>query len=412
MFGGACLVPVVLYAIGRAGGPLLRRLLRVEGLLAYANLAGSIPRLSVSVAALALSLSMMVAIAVMVGSFRETVIYWVGQTLQADVYVSPGMRSGGMQAGISEEMERAVTLDPDVADVDRYRRTEVPYRGSTIGIGAGEFRVLLEHGNLLFKDPPDGREALRRAAGTDAVIISESLSIRHGLGTGDVVELPVPAGRARFRIKAVYFDYSSDRGIAVMDGSTFRRHYGDLRPSNLSVYLKPGSEPETVRRRILERAGKDYRVFVNTNAGLRREILRVFDSTFAVTWALEAIAVAVAMLGVASTLVTLVLERRQELAMLRLIGADAGQVTRMVVTEAALLGAASQLVGLFVGYLLSLLLIYVINVQSFGWTIQFHLPARFLAQMSAAILIATALAGVYPARRACSFAPAEQVAEE
>jgi predicted secreted hydrolase/ABC-type lipoprotein release transport system permease subunit len=376
MFGGACLVPVVLYTIGQAGGPLLRRLLGVEGLLAYANLAGSIPRLSLSVAALALSLSMMVAIAVMVGSFRETVIYWVGQTLQADVYVGPGMHGGGIQAGISEEIERAVTVDGDVADVDRYQRTEVPYRGSMIGIGAGEFRVLLEHGNLMFKDPRDGREALRRAAGTDSVIISESFSIKYGLGPGDVVELPVAAGRARFGIAAVYFDYSSDRGIALMDGSTFRRHYGDFRPSNLSVYLKPGSEPEAVRRRILERAGKDHRVFVSTNAGLRREILRIFDSTFAVTWALEAIAVAVAMLGVASTLVTLVLERRQELAMLRLIGADAGQVTRMVIIEAALLGAASQLVGLLVGYLLSLLLIYVINVQSFGWTIHRDSPGR------------------------------------
>jgi putative ABC transport system permease protein len=124
------------------------------------------------------------------------------------------------------------------------------------------------------------------------------------------------------------------------------------------------------------------------------------------------IAIFVAILGVASTLLTLILERRREIVMLRLIGADRGQVRKMVVIEAALMGGVSQAVGLVVGVLLSLVLIYVINVQSFGWTIQFHLPMWFLAQSSALILLATALAGIYPARRAAQLHVAEQVGEE
>ena len=127
-------------------------------------------------------------------------------------------------------------------------------------------------------------------------------------------------------------------------------------------------------------------------------MLRVFDSTFAITYALEIVAVVVAMLGVGATLLTLVIERRRELSMLRLVGAARRQVRRMVVIEAALIGAASQAIGLIVGLLLSVLLVYVINVQSFGWTIQFHVPMLFLAQVSVAVVVATALAGVYPAR--------------
>ena len=129
-------------------------------------------------------------------------------------------------------------------------------------------------------------------------------------------------------------------------------------------------------------------------------MLRIFDSTFAITYALELIAIVVAMLGVAGTLLTLVIERRRELTMLRLIGAARRQVQRVVVIEAALIGAASMAIGLVVGLALSVLLVYVINVQSFGWTIQFRVPVAFLAQVSLLVVAATAVAGFIPARRA------------
>jgi putative ABC transport system permease protein len=141
-------------------------------------------------------------------------------------------------------------------------------------------------------------------------------------------------------------------------------------------------------------------VFINTNRSLHTEVLRVFDSTFAITYALELVAIVVAILGISGTLVTLILERERELTTLRLIGTARRQVRHMIIGEAVILGAVSQLIGLVVGMALSLVLIYVINVQSFGWTIQFHLPWSFLAQSSVLIVGATALAGLYPARRA------------
>ena len=107
-----------------------------------------------------------------------------------------------------------------------------------------------------------------------------------------------------------------------------------------------------------------------------------------------------AMLGVSGTLLTLILEREREFVMLRLIGTGRRQIRRIVITEALLIGTISQGIGLVVGLLLSLVLIYVINVQSFGWTIQFHLPVAFLVQSSLLMIVATAIAGLYPARRA------------
>jgi putative ABC transport system permease protein len=213
-------------------------------------------------------------------------------------------------------------------------------------------------------------------------------------------------------VTGIFYDYSSDRGVIMMDRRTFAARFGDLPPSGVSAYLRPGSDAERVRAEIAAALPADRRVHIYTNTGLRAEVLRIFDATFAITYALELIAIFVAIMGVAGTLLTLVLERRRELAMLRLVGAERAQVRRMVVLEALMLGAVSQAIGVVVGLLLSLLLIYVINVQSFGWTIQFHVPTAFLVQMSALVLVATALSGLYPAHLASRMHVAEQVVEE
>jgi putative ABC transport system permease protein len=413
VFGAALLVPAVLYATGRLGDRWLFKLFRVEGRLANSNLAGAIPRVSVSVAALAVSLSMMTAIAVMIGSFRETVVYWVGQTLQADLYLRPATRNNvATDAVFSPEVERIVGSHPAVAAVDRFRNFDVQYAGGLITLGTGEFEKQLAHGNLIFKSPAGGEDAMRECIGRDAVIVSESFAIKHDKKAGDAVMLATPAGDAVFRVNAIYYDYSSDRGIVVMDRGTFARYFGEPQPTSLSVYLREGAVADDVRDDLLDQLGENYRVLIFTNASLRREVLRIFDSTFSITYALEVIAILVAILGVATTLITLILERRREIAMLRLIGADRRQVRKMVVIEAGLMGGVSQAVGIVTGLLLSLVLIYVINVQSFGWTIRFQLPVWFLIQSSVLILIATALSGVYPARRASQLYVAEQVAEE
>ncbi len=413
VFGLAALVPLVLTAAARLTRGAVLRWLGVEGRLAHANLTAAIPRLGISVAALAVSLAMLVAIAIMIGSFRETVIYWVSQTLRADLFVATARRANlDAQATISPALEQAIVADPAVAGVDRFRALSVPFRGRLIVLGSGDFQVLLEHGALVIKSPVDGVAALRSAIGDDAVVVSESLSLRFGVGVGDLIDVPTPAGPAPMRVAAVYYDYSTDRGVAVMDRSTFDRHFGSQRPTSLSVYLAPGTDAAAVRDRLVQALGQEHRVFIHTNTTLRAEVLRIFDATFAITYGLEAIAIVVAVLGVTGTLVTLILERRRELAMLRLVGADLGQVRRMIVMEAGMLGLVSQALGAAAGLALSLILIYVVNVQSFGWTIQFHVPVGFLAQAMLVVLVATAIAGIYPARLAAGFRPAEEITAE
>lgn len=401
VFGASFLVPSTLALVMRVLEPVVRRWLGVEDWLAVRNLSAAIPRLSISVAALAVSLSMMAAIAIMVGSFRDTVEYWVRQTLQADLFISPGTgQAPGRNGTLSDDVITAVASDPAAAAIDPYRVYEVPYDGMRVRVVGRDLHVVSTRGGLLFKEPADGAHVLASAIGRDEVAASESFVRKHHAALGGTIALPTPDGPASFRIVAVYFDYSNDRGVLLMDRATFDRHFGAGAANGVSVFLTPGTPGAEVRARLMRTVGATHTIFINTNQDLRANVLRVFDSTFAITYALELVAIVVAILGVSATLLTLVLEREQELTMLRLVGASRRQVRRAIVGEALVIGGVSQGLGLAVGFALSLVLIYVINVQSFGWTIQFHVPWALLAESSAVLIAATALAGLYPARRA------------
>jgi putative ABC transport system permease protein len=404
MFGGAFLAPNVLWLVSGAGGRIIARIfraVRVEAKLASANLRSSIPRISISVAALAVSLAMMTAISIMVGSFRETVTYWIDETMVADIYARPLMHAAaGYDGEISEEAIATIKDDPQVAAVYPFATQQIIYQGEPVTVGAGDFNTFLKYGRLLFKSPSNAREAIRNAIGRDEVSVNESFALRYKKQVGDKVELPTASGSSEFEIIAIYYDYTSSRGWAVMDRTTYARHFPHARPTTMSIYLQAGADAAQVNDRLTRAVGSRYQMLFTTNSVIRREVMRIFDSTFAITYALEFIAITVAGLGVISTLITLILERRGEIAVLSYLGATRGQVRGMVVIEALMIGTVSQVIGLITGLMLSLVLIYVINVQSFGWTIQFHLPAGFLIQSTLLILAVTAVAGLYPAARA------------
>ena len=400
VFAAAFLVPLSLFSLRLFNAKFFSKIFKVEIFLAISNLKGSIPRIYISVAALAVSLSMLIAISVMIGSFRETVQYWVQQTLRADLFITPGIESNlSDRATISSEVEKVVASNINVDAIDHFVSFDISYNNRLVVLGAGDFSVILERGGLLFKAPFEGQSAMKAAIGKDSVLVSESFSLRNNKRVGDQLRLTTNKGTQFFEVAAIYYDYSKDRGIIVMDRKTFNRHYGSHPNQNLTVYLKGDIDPNMVRSEILSALNNKYRISINTNSSLKKEVFRIFDSTFSVAYALEAIAIFVAILGIASTLLSFSLDRKNELKILRWIGAEQKQLWKMIIIEATLLGSISQIIGVIVGLMLSLILVYVINVQSFGWTIQFYIPTGFLVQSSLLILLATALSGIYPAYR-------------
>ncbi|MGH7738769.1 MAG: FtsX-like permease family protein [bacterium] len=372
--------------------------LPVEAQLALRNLRSGLGRSSVAVAALVMGVGLMVSVAIMVGSFRSTVILWLDQSLKADLYLRAASdQSGKMESLISPETVKAVAASQGVAAVERLRGIQYDWKGENLYVAALDVDVLKKYGHLVFKTPGHSQAFFSRIQTTPSVIISEPLQLKDGFQVGDLFPLRTPSGAVSLPIAAIDCDYSNDRGTVLMDRNLFARLFHDDGVNALAVYLNPGLDAEAEKDLILKNLPPGTRVFIRSNETLKHEVLRIFDQTFAITYAMEGIAVLVAVLGILTALTALILERRREIAVLRTLGATRGQVQRTLFWEAGWMGLTGILLGLGVGILLAFLLINVINVQSFGWTIQWQAPWKFLAEALGIVLAATLLAGVYPA---------------
>jgi putative ABC transport system permease protein len=220
------------------------------------------------------------------------------------------------------------------------------------------------------------------------------------MGVGDAVTLPTVHGVVHFPITGVYRDYSNDRGVVVMDRSAYIRAFRDDAINTVVIYLRAGVRPEDARAKLEAMFGPKYHAFAVTNREIRTEVMKIFDQTFVITYALLVVALIVAVLGIVNTLAALILERARELALLRVLGVTVGEVRRVILLESSILGLTSTIVGIAMGYVLSTILIYVINKQSFGWTIQFHTPVMLIVVSSLTTFLAAALSGFVPARLA------------
>jgi putative ABC transport system permease protein len=220
------------------------------------------------------------------------------------------------------------------------------------------------------------------------------------LNEGDTLTLPTPSGPQELRIAGVFYDYRTDGPSVWMDIATFRRFWRDSHLNAVRLYLQDPARTREVQARLQETYGGRYRLLALSHRELRQGILRIFDETFALTYALEGVAVLVAIFGIITTFLVLVMERERELALLQAIGASRRQILTMVLTESGLASFLSFILGASCGSALSLLLIKVINKQAFGWTIQLYWVPGIYWQSLLLVLSLGLGAAAYPAWRA------------
>jgi putative ABC transport system permease protein len=405
-------IPALVSGLSSASAGILRRVLGVEALLATRSLAGSLRRTSVLVGALSTAIAMLAAVGIMVGSFRETIAVWMDDTLQADLYLSPAVPVGADRNPTmpSDILTRLQALK-EVEAVDSFRAYQISFDGLPITLGAGDIKVASAFRHRPSVSGKAPQEVFQQLVGHNAVMVSEPLANKHHIQPGDTITLPLAGKPIPFRVADIYYDYSNERGYIVMDRATMLQYLPDPDVSNIAVYLKPGVSIEDGRRAV-EASLRGHKLLIMSNRSIRRQAMEIFDRTFAITYALEAIAVFVAVMGVGGALLALVIDRRREFGLLRFLGSSKTQVRRMILFEAGLLGLFANIAGLVLGLLLSLLLIKVINKQSFGWTIQFHWPIAVLLSALTVVYAATIIAGLYPARIATQLVPIEVIHEE
>jgi putative ABC transport system permease protein len=215
-----------------------------------------------------------------------------------------------------------------------------------------------------------------------------------------------------YPVGAVVVDYTSDQGTVVMSRAVYMAHFLDEQVDIFEVYLSDLGKLEQVRRAITEAHGRQYDLYVLSNSELREEATALIDDAFAVTYAMEAVAVLLALLGVINTLLAAVLDRTREIGLLRAVGAARGHVLRLFVSEATFIGLSGGLIGVLAGTVMGLIVTITVSEQSTGWSFAYMFPTGVALQMTAAATVCAAVAGVYPARRAASLDVVEALAYE
>ncbi len=406
--------PLLVRSADRVAAGLLTRMFGAPGRLGSRLFGGSLARNAISVTALAMALGMTLAMIVTVSSIRETVRVWVETTLRSDLWIkSPAGSGSGIVGDLPEDVVDFVRAIPGVASVDPFRaHDQTDSRGRPYTIASGDLRVVARIGGVRLLDGRDPRGVAEEARRRGETLVSEPYARRFGVARGDHVSVLTPAGPRRLRIAGVYRDFSNDRGTIVIDRALYLSLYGDRRITSLAVLAAPGTDAAALRRRILTAARDRFALSISTNRELRREVLRIFDRTFAVTHALEGIAIAVAVLGIANALTASAIERRRSFALLRAVGASSAQIRGAVLLEAGLTGLTASTAAVGAGAAFAFLLLAVINPQSFGWTVVASVPVARLASAVGLVFFVSILAGLHPGRLAASVEPAAALAEE
>jgi putative ABC transport system permease protein len=406
LLGLSCLTPAVVMGFGKilpGWSPAGRSgTFGIIGRIAVDQIARAPGRNSVTVAALMVGLAVMVGVGVMIHSFRHSVEQWIHQTILADLVVAPATWLRGDEHGIPSRRippgwREAVAGIDGVAAVDPYRELSVPIGDHTVSLVSRDLALHAERSRYLFTQG-DSHEILVEAVASEGIVVSEVLAHTLGVTRGDGLAVRTPSGIRTFPVIGIFYDYATDGGKIVMDSGLYRRLWQDDTATVLAVYLNPQAPIEEVRARLVHAMEPALQAVVLGNAEVRAEILAIFDRTFRVTYALELIAVVIALLGIFNTLLTSVLERQPELASLRATGASQSQIALLVLWESFWLGCLGVMMGLVGGLLLSILLVEVINKQSFGWTIQYVVPPVLLIQTVVLAVGIALAAGYLPAR--------------
>ncbi|RJG21096.1 FtsX-like permease family protein, partial [Massilia cavernae] len=374
--------------------------------LALARLGNASGQAAIALGGVLASFSLMVAMAIMVSSFRVSLDEWLVQLLPADLYVRTGSSSAAGALGPKEQA--ALAALPGVSRIEFQRSRQ-------LSLDAARPPVGLLARNIDPADPGKAMvvtgDAVTPPAGAMPVWVSEAMVDLYGAMPGTRLSLPLGGRLHEFFVAGTWRDYSSQSGAVQLRMSDYRALTGDREINEVALWLRDGGQAAQLEAQIKALPFGDALQYAQPGE-IRAMSLTIFDRSFAVTYLLEAIAIAIGLSGVAATFSAQTLAREKEFGMLRHVGVTRGQVLRILALEGGALTALGIACGFVLGLVISLILVFVVNPQSFHWSMQLHVPWGLVGTVAAVLLGASVLTALVSGRYALSGGPIRAVRED
>lgn len=403
--------PAVITVFVKVIEPIIKKMMGNTGKIGVRGVTANMSRTSVAIAALAISVSATIGVSTMISSFRGTVVDWLEQTLVADVFVSSqGLVSRKNEAVLDTSLIQKFLMVDGVKTLDFYSEgagtiNEKPVEvfGSHIDT-RNESRFNLKEGN-----PETAWGEIRGGTG---VLMTETFAYKWNYKVGDQFTLKSPVGDLKLKVSAIYFDYSSDVGHIAIDYNHFKKYWVNHKISGIGVYLDNKADITIIQRKLRSLFPEESSVSIRLNKDLRDYSIEIFDRTFVVAGLLHILSVIVAFIGVFSALMSIQLEKEKEMGILRATGLTPGQMLKMISVQTFTIGLIAAFIAIPLGLVLAYCLIYVINLRSFGWTMQMSIDPVVLIQAIIIAVSASLLAGLYPAWKMSVTLPAKSLRDE
>ena len=409
LIGAIMLQPRLAQALFERLGRASRATRNVPWLGATTRLAQAPSGAAIGLAGIVASFALMVAMATMVTSFRQSLDVWLGQVLPADLYARAGGRGESMTTAYFSERDRVLLASaPGVkrAEFSRFARVAIDPKRAPV--------------TLLIRPLDPDRPALPligRAIDWSPVDpppawISEALGELYGVEVGQQLAIPLAGTTHPFKVIGVWRDYSRQTGAIALRDVDYQRITGDTTRTDAALWLIPGVRANDVIDAVRDRLDVGAQAEFLQPSEIRRLSMDIFDRSFAVTYLLEVAAIVIGLIGIAATFSAQALARTKEFGMLRHLGVTRGQILAQFAIEGLLVTLLGIISGLAVGFAVALVLIHVVNPQSFHWTMELHVPAGLIASLVVALLATAALTALLAGRRAASVDAVRAVSED
>jgi putative ABC transport system permease protein len=408
--GFALLTPLIIILVEKIFSPFYKLLFGITGKIASRSIIQNISRTYIAIAALALAIAATVGVGTMINNFRSTVVNWLEARLNADIFISaPSFVSRRNDSVLSEDILLKIKSLEGVKDINFYREIELFQDEKRYHlIAAGLSRS--SYSGFQFKEGSPNK-VLKNFEGEE-LMISEPFAYKHDLDVGSTLSLKTDVGIRDFKIAGIYYDYASDQGLVTIHYNHFQKYWNTRGLSGISVFIDDGYSIDEVKENIQSLETGGQQLLVRTYKFLRDSSIEIFDRTFLIANVLQMLSIIVAFIGILSSLMSLQLERKRELGVLRAIGFLPSQLFKMVNMQTLLMGLTAGLLALPLGNILAAILVYIINKRSFGWTMQFDLLPSIMIEAMIVSLLAAFLAGIYPGYKMSKTSPSNALREE